>query len=381
MMSNRMLLCIIAGLSLLIFPLHSLAEKKIVRKNKSAVFVRRNPHLNKYPRKGLFAVTNTCNWVIKDGKRHNLFDYDVDGVSNYMTWRMVEPIRGKFRFPGFERMMREAVSSNKLMAYHILAGIHAPDWVYEQAGIKQYIYSYPSGKKVKTFLPWKVNNGKRVLNTDMLKIWKQTIFAFSDYIYNHPHRDRIYYVAITGWPFGNGLELMMGMTKYSEYKALNWNKEAYELFVEYCKKCVDIYIEAFPDIPLGLAFADWYGITPKGKPKRSYWQSREVVEYALKRAKIKGATVVPMGLWLGSINVHNRKHPLISLMREFKKDALGVAFEGPMGSYHSFYTPLEDQLKFAVEFHASWVQLWHHDIIHKEFQGIIRKYRALLHNN
>ena len=82
------------------------------------------PALDGKPKPGIYALTNTCNWVRKDGKRINLFETPVDGVTNYVTWRMVRPAEESVRYPGLDRMMREAVDSGKFLSYGILAGIH-----------------------------------------------------------------------------------------------------------------------------------------------------------------------------------------------------------------------------------------------------------------
>lgn len=326
--------------------------------------------LDRSPKHGLFALTNTGNWVIEDGKRHNLFDYDVSGVTNYIGWREVEPQKGDFRFPGFDAIAADAKRTNKLFSYNILAGIHTPKWVYEN-GVEPFVYQ-DRGREVSSFLPWKEVEGKRVLNTESLKLWDDTVKAFSRHIYNSPARDRKFYVAITGFPFGNGLELMVGMDNYEDFKRLNWNKEAEDLYIEYGKKVVDIFISAFPDFPLGLAFADYYGTNKDGTTRRSYRENDEIIQYALGRAKLKGVTLVPMGLWLGWNGVMAENHPLAKQMKSYSKGSLAVAFEGQMGTWKfPNCIPLPGQIDFAKSYPVGWVQLWHHDVIHPEYQSIL----------
>ena len=108
------------------------------------------PALDPLPKKGVFALTNTSNWLIVDGKRIDLFDCEVDGVVNYITWDMVEPLEGKFRFPGLDRMLNKAQETNKYLAYNIISGSHAPDWVYERTKSEPFTYSVPDGRIRKT---------------------------------------------------------------------------------------------------------------------------------------------------------------------------------------------------------------------------------------
>lgn len=63
------------------------------------------PKLDRQPKPGVYALTNTSNYVTSNGKRVNLFDLPVDGVTNYTTWRMVQPEEGAIRYPGLDRMM------------------------------------------------------------------------------------------------------------------------------------------------------------------------------------------------------------------------------------------------------------------------------------
>lgn len=337
------------------------------------------PILSPKPSKGLYALTNTSNWYIKNGQRINLFDCEVDGVVNYATWNTVESSEGKFNFSGLDRMLSEARQADKKMAFNIIPGHHAPEWLYEKYDMQFHAVTNPqTGKIRKSYLPWEKVDGKRVLNEKFLKVWRNTVKTYADHIYNSPDRDRILYVAITGWPMGNGLELMWPAQNYEEFKSLDWNAEASAIYVEFSKRVIDIYIEAFPDFPLGIAFTDYYGMEADGTHRRSFTESISIVNYALERAKIKGVSVIPMGLWLGHKGI-NDEHDLIKTMKIFKKEAIGIALEGQMGTYTSpNYIPLNEQLDIAISLGCSWVQLWHHDITYPEYQPILKKYRAEL---
>jgi len=354
-----------------IFNSYSLEPKTL-----AILYLEKDREISEIP-KGIFCTTNTCDWVIVDGKRKSLFEFPVEGVSNYIGWKSIEKEKGSYTWPGFSRMLEDAKKADKKLAYHILAGIHTPDWVFEK--VEPYYYSYPDGRKVRTYLPWKEKDGKRVLNTEILEIWEATVKEFSKFIHSQKDKDRIFFVFITGWPFGNGLELSVGFSNYQEFKDLKWDIEAEDLYIKYCKKVVDIFIDAFPDIPLGIAFTDYYGVNPDGTHRRSYRESEEIVSYALKKGKEKNVKVMPMGLFMAHKGiVYDEKHPLNLLMNKFKENAFTIAFEGPMGSYTGGYAPLKDQLDYAIKMGASWVLLWHHDVIYPEYQEIIKTYNEKL---
>ncbi len=325
---------------------------------------------------GLFCTTNTCNWVVKDGHRVDLFKFPVDGVLNYVPWRNIEPKRGVFRWAGLGRMTREAKAANKRLAYHILAGIHAPDWLYGQNGVRAFEYRV-RGRKRRTYLPWVTENGQRVLNRRMLNIWREVVTALAARIHSDPERGRFWYVAMTGWPEGNGLELMWAVDNAADFRKLEWESGGRRLYIEFCRRIVDIFLDAFPDMPLGIAFTDYYGRTADGGGRREPAVSDAIVGYALRQGKKRGCTVIPMGLWLGNRYIlEHPNHPLLRLMRKYRNTAPGIAFEGPMGSYAKTYAPLEEQLRFAVEFGAAWMQVWHHDVVHKPYRDLLVWYRT-----
>lgn len=329
---------------------------------------------------GLFALTNIGPVVpTLEGKRVNLFDYPVSGVVNYMVWSGIERTPGEMNFPYLNQMAKEAERTNKKFAYGLLCGRHAPKWVYEKNGIESVNFPRADGQTTTYHLPWKTQNNKKALNTDMLDIWEKTVNAFSKHLNSLPQRDRIYYVPITGIPFeSNGLEVQHRARDFPD--VIQWDQESEQLWVDYCKHVVDIYINAFPNIPLGLAFTDAFG-----KGHRSYWQAKEIIDYAIAQAKSKNATIIPMGLWLGWDGIINsgESHPLIKQMRHFQKQgAPAIALEGgAMGSY-KYKTCLhpDKQLDYALNLPTAWVQLWYFDIVYADYQDTLKTWLPRFEN-
>ncbi|MDO8426804.1 MAG: hypothetical protein Q7T24_04760, partial [Deltaproteobacteria bacterium] len=224
----------------------------------------------------------------------------------------------------------------------------------------------------KTYLPWVVENGRRSLNTPFLRIWDKTVTAFAEFIHSHPLKGRVSYIAITGGPTSNGLEIMWNSNFSSP--DLNWDREAEDLFIRFWKGVIDIFIKNFPDIPLGLAFTDIFGSNTLCEPGRNTDIPGQIVNYALKSAEANKAAVVPMGLWLGNISPANlRGHPLVRLMKSFNAP---FAYQGHL--FTATKEGLQAMLDFAVEERAPWVELWHSDIINDGYAGIIKEARNRL---
>lgn len=337
-----------------------------------AAFSGELPELDRRPKPGVYALTNTCNWVLKEGKRVNLFDAPVDGVTNYVTWRMVQPEEDAVRYPGLDRMMKEAADSGKYLSCGILAGIHTPEWVYRKAGIPCVTYDTVQNRS--GYLPWIEKDGKRLLNTPFLEVWDESVAKFAARLHSDPGRDRINYVPVTGFPFGNGLELYIPLQK-KDFDALNYDAAAQRLYVEFCCRVIDIYMRHLPDFPLGIAFTDWFGATEKGS-RRDLTESAEILEYAIAQGKRKGVTIVPMGLWLGWDGIcSNPGHPMMRLYTKSAKSAGFGAWEGQMDSCRLKCLPVGTQLELARRNGVTWVQLWHHDCICPECVKVLGELR------
>ncbi|OGW42651.1 MAG: hypothetical protein A2132_01740 [Nitrospirae bacterium RBG_16_43_11] len=323
--------------------------------------------------KGIYAVTNTANWIMEDGKRRNLFEIDfVDGVTNYTRWAEIEKEEGSYDWKSFERMIKEAADNNKKLSYNIISGNHAPDWVYNKAGVHGYEYfNSRKNKRVRTYLPWVESGKNRALNSGLLKIWDKTILSFAKHLHNHPLKDSIAYVAITGGPTSNGLEIIWAASDYNEFSKLNWDEEVEGLFIHFWMKVIDIFMEYMPDVPLGLAFTDLFGVNMFGISRRNIEISKTIVDYALKVSKIHNATVVPMGLWLGNIDPDDlRNHPLVRLIRSFN---VSFALQGGLSTLHK--KDMEKMLSLAEDIKSSWIELWHSDILNEDYSRIIKDTR------
>lgn len=340
------------------------------------------------PARGLFALTNTNNSVIRNGRRLDLFEYPVSGVTNYTVWRNFEPEQGKFNPAGFNRLLTRAAETDKRLGFALLLAARGPEWVFDVTGCEPFETTRTPNRKGmrdkvfhdRCYLHYIETDAGRVLNEPVLDVIDQTVHSFADIVRAHPDRGHLQYIAMTGWPIGNGLELHLPL-KYDPFVRFNFDEKGKRLYIQFCKRIVDIYLDAFPEVPLGIAFADKWGVTPEGDPIRSLEVPRAIVGYALERGRELNAQVIPMGLWMAWTGIHRSEgHPMRRAMRDFQKmGATGIALEGPMGSWkHKNYGTIEEQLDFALEMDVIWAQLWHHDIIREGNGATLEKYNERL---
>ena len=196
----------------------------------------------------------------------------------------------------------------------------------------------------------------------------------SERLHADPNRDRINYVPVTGFPFGNGLELYIPLGK-KDFDALKYDRLSQKLYIEFCCRVIDIFLRHFPDMPLGIAYTDWFGADAEGN-RRDLTESTAILGYAVAQAKKNGAVVVPMGLWLGWDGIcNNPDHPMMRLFAKSARAAGFGAWEGQMGSCERKCLPLAEQIELARRNRVDWVQFWHHDCICAECVKTLGAYR------
>ncbi|WKZ34044.1 MAG: hypothetical protein QY316_06500 [Thermodesulfobacteriota bacterium] len=334
-------------------------------------FTEDNSHDNKKTFK-IYAVTDTSNWVIKDGVRINLYDYKfIDGVTNYIKWSYIESEEGIYNWKGLDRLLTEAALSGKKLSYNILGGDHAPDWAFDKYLIPAYhCWCCETETERRTYFPWIETQNGRYLNTKILEIWERTVENFAGFLKSHQFRNCISYITITGGPTSNGLEIMW--SKLYNAPELNWGSHEEELFIEFWKRLIDIYIRNFSDFPLGIAFADVFPNSSEScQISRNISISNEIVKYALAEAEQKNAIIRPLGLWFG--NIPPELLSSHSLVEQFWNLGAPFAVQGHIRTEDS--SRLENMLYAAIDFGANWIELWHSDVIDPNFQEVLIKFR------
>lgn len=315
----------------------------------------------------IIALTDTANWVLDtNGARINLFDYDfIDGLTNYVKWSVLEVEPNVYNWKGLDRLLNEAATSGKKLSYNIISGNHAPGWLFDQKMIPAHFCSCCETGSKRTFFPWIESSEGRVLNLSVLEIWENTINNFASYLKGHQFKDSISYVAITGGPTSNGLEIMWSNDYNSDEN--RWGSLEEELFIEFWKRLVDIFIEKLSDFPLGLAFTDYFPSRNNScSSERKIEISIEILDYAINAALERNAFVIPMGLWFGNISPNLLStHTLVNLLKTYPI----FAVQGHLYTENEFI--LENMIEVATEIGSHWIELWHNDILKEEYQGVL----------
>ncbi len=345
---------------------------------------------------GIYALTNKAYPVEVDGQGVDLLNTPGSaGVTYYHTWRKCEPTKGQWDLSNFEDWFAAALKANRKLNIALLAGSHVPDWALEESQSPPYLYLHVKTNSTRrNYLPWTIKDGERVLNEPMLQIWRQSIEQFSQQIRKKPGFEKtLGYIAITGGPYSNGLEIMWGVNKMADGSTFAWGPQEDQFLIAYWQRCVDIFMDIFPDIPLGLAFTDVYGRNANGSPRRNIAVPKAIMNYAVQQAKLKNVQLIAQGFWIGAgagdshwgkkhpdqllqrSNTHDypmlrETHPLQKTLLSYRPNTT-IAYQGPMGTSTKDY--LTHMIQFARERGALFLELWHHDFANPEYRAILQE--------
>jgi len=348
---------------------------------------------------GIYALTNKPYPVKVDGKTVDLLNAPGSaGVTYYDTWRKCEPTKGQWNLGNFQRWFAQARKADRKLNIALLAGSHVPDWALKESKSSLYQYMHVKTNSVRrNYLPWTLVNGQRVINEPMLKVWRTSVEQFSQKIRSQPEfKKTLGYIAITGGPYSNGLEIMWGVNKMADGSTFAWGPKEDQFLITYWQRCIDIYMDVFPDVPLGLAFTDVYGRTSNGQARRNTAVPKAIMDYAVEQAKLKNVKLIAQGFWIGagagdshwalkhpddnivrtqSLNYPMLKetHPLQKILLSYRQNTT-IAYQGPMGTSTATY--LRQMIKFAREHDALFLELWHHDFAEPKYLPLIKENQA-----
>lgn len=176
----------------------------------------------------------------------------VEGALVRPRWRDLEPEPGKFDWSFLDAEIGKVKKAGKKYTLAILGGPGTPDWVFQQKGVKGFVYSFFNPYSVvdrripqKMPVPW---------DATYLELWQNLIRKVAQRYGNDP---ALYLVHVTH-STQNGLEMMLPFDKSrGRDKNVNipdWHQYGYSkaILMGSWKTVIDTFVEAFPDKPLDL---------------------------------------------------------------------------------------------------------------------------------
>ena len=274
---------------------------------------------------GLFASSGTPNDPIPDRILSLPF---VAGVSIRTTWESVEPLEGEFDWSYIDSQLARAEAAGKRAILRVMAGIYAPQWVYDAGAESTVLRGHNQnnklfGREFRIPVPW---------DAVVLDRWKRFIAALGERYNGH---QAIYAVAMAG-PTGLTSEMILPQDEEV------WTAAGYSdaRLIAAWTTTIDAYARAFPDTPLSLAVS----AIPIPRHPGTTRPAQEVVAYGLAHY---GSQFYVQGNWLADTfppldesGPYNELYQLLS--RASSRTTVGFQIGGHKLSGQS-YDPESDQ--------------------------------------
>ncbi|WLI10521.1 MULTISPECIES: beta-galactosidase [Pseudomonas] len=213
-----------------------------------------------------FSVPIYSVWVSSAAKYKQLDNKCLAGITYYVGWRKLEPVKGEFNFEGIEELLRSARRHNKKVNLALLTGRWSPDWVLSQSRQVKWLHNdtYTANDiNVRSEAPVPWDSAYHANLRQLLTEVAARVLPFKDVINS---------ISVTGGSNTNGIEMNFIASDY-ELKKVGFTKE------EYVNSWVSLardYHEIFPGIPLSIAVHTHYGSM----------RTNEISEEVIKRSKV-----------------------------------------------------------------------------------------------
>jgi hypothetical protein len=168
---------------------------------------------------------------------------DVTGISLRLSWKLLEPEKGRFDWTFLDNEIAAAGEAGKTITLRVLPGVHSPDWLYELGAAPfEFVDSNPRhsmfGKKLRIPTPW---------DEIFLSEWKKLIVALGA---RYANNRNITIAHLTG-PNQNSAEMHL---PHLPADLQHWQEKGYtsQKLIHAWRQCIDAWAQALPTAHLSL---------------------------------------------------------------------------------------------------------------------------------
>jgi hypothetical protein len=287
----------------------------------------------------------------------------ISGVTAFFKWSDLEREDGVYDFRDIDELIRMAKPKGKIVNLMFSSGMHAPEWLF-QKGVKTSSWTtywkenkwaeMGESSTLKTPLPW---------DPIYLDYWKRFITKIAEKYGPEP---TVGYVSITG-PVQRGLTTTIAAKRKADLNQLAASGYSEEKMSNAWIDMIEHYEKVLGNKRLLLALA----VDVRGKP--AIHRAQDLVRYVEKRkyTNISFMLVFLNDTWFKTSNTTRR---LRDLLKDAKAD--GYTFGYQMGQSAergakwkrsaSIVKSLRDSLAIGIDDGASWIEVWHPDIVDSE---------------
>ena len=293
----------------------------------------------------------------------------ISGMTAYFGWRDIEQENGVYDFTKIDQLIALAKRKNKIINIGFYPGSHAPEWLY-QKGVKSFSWGR-NLKEDQARLRGQVQRQTSPLPWDsvFLDYWKRFISKVAE---KYNNEQTVGYISLTG-PVIRDLSTNIPLRNNEDWRRFVSSGYEPDKLLKAWLEIIDHYENVLADKHLVLAIAP---IRPRSSDVR---MSEEIVNHIIKNkySNISFLSVFLNDTWFlsggGAKNIRD-------LLQEAKVNGSTFGYQMAQSAFRNsrwvnkprIVTSLRDSLAVGITDGASWIEVWHDDIIDPKYkkQGI-----------
>ncbi len=296
------------------------------------------------------------------------FDY-ITGMSSIFSWESMEPQEGQYDFTELEKEIDWALKNKKILNICLYAGNKSPSWLRsKKIPMIQWRSDLREDQAKIANTSQNIETAPAFWDATYLNYWKDFISVLANKYNNNPV---IGYITITG-PTPKDLSTGTVIKHDDDWQKMIEVGYTYEKHIAAWKNVVDHFTKEFPNKSLVIALGP---LRPGGSSTLKL--SEDVVNYAInkKYSNVHFLCVILNDTWF-------KTSPISLRLRNLFKKALqnGHSFgyqliysaqrmDGFQNQKNKVMLDYNETLNIALVDGASWIEIWHDDIIDPKFKS------------
>jgi hypothetical protein len=284
----------------------------------------------------------------------------ISGMTAYTGWSSVEKEEGVYDFRALDQLIGMAKAKGKIINIMFSPGMHAPEWLYRK-GAKAYSWDsdfpedqwYAQGKSkiIKAPVSW---------DPVFLDYWKRFITKIAEKYGSEP---AVGYISLTG-PVIRGLTATIPVKHEADWRRFLESGYSEDKMMKAWIDVIDHHYKVLPNKRLVL------GLAPDRIGRVDIERSKAMVRYIMEK-KYNNIAFIVVCLNDTWYKRGNLGRGLRDLLRLAKANGYSFGYQMAQSANRNakwrrkapIVNNLKDSFAIAIEDGASWIEVWHDDII------------------
>ena len=284
----------------------------------------------------------------------------ISGMTAYTGWANVEKEEGVCDFRAIDHLISLAKAKGKIINLMFSPGRHAPEWLYRK-GAKSFSWESPFPED-----QWSIQGKSEIMTAPLswdpvfLEYWKRFITKIAEKYGSEP---TIGYISLTG-PVIRGGTTTIPVKDEADWKRFVDSGYSEEKMMYAWKSIIDHYHNVLPNKRLVI------GLAPDRIGKMGMGRPNALMRYVMEKkyTNISFIVVCLNDTWFERGNMGRS---LRNLLKEAKANGYSFGYQMAQSANRNakwknkapMVKSLKESLSIGIRDGASWLEVWHDDII------------------